>query len=179
MFDKQYYFYGKHASYVNKLTSKFTDGKFSGDGINIFNRNIDVFLFASIVGITYNRRAEVDRKKKETGESESTSIFGDMMIKMSETIMNNYQTVMMVHNRNVDSKEIRLNRAFRYYNESEEYKRECYDIFNSYLLGGVEILYEKIIGDSKELDDYIVNLYDFFDEFNSRYRSVIDSADIN
>ncbi|MDB2116845.1 hypothetical protein [Clostridium paraputrificum] len=175
MFSKQYYFYGKHAEYVNKLTAKHTDGKNSDQYIYIFNRNIDVFLLASIIGITYNRKAEVDKSKNEGGQVANTSIFADMMVSKSDLITYNYQTVMMLHNRTVDSKDVRLDRAFRYYNKEEEFKKQCYDIFNSYILGGVEVLYEKIISNGKTLDDYAVNLYDFLEEFNSRYEAVAEN----
>ena len=172
MFSKQYYFYGKHAEYVNKLTAKRSDGKSSDKNICIFNRNIDVFLFASIIGISYNRRSEVDKSKNELGKVIDTSIFADMMVNKKDLIDYNYQTVMMLHNRNTDSKELRLDRAFRYYNKDEEFKRECYDIFNSYILGGVELLYEKIVGNGKNLDDYCMNLYEFLEEFNNRYTEI-------
>ena len=94
------------------------------------------------------------------------------MIKENDNIMYNYQTIMMIHNRNTHNKEERLERAFRYHNKEDIYIKECLDIFNNYLLGGVEILYEKIFGEGKELDDYIVNLYDFLEEFHIRYKAV-------
>ena len=45
-FDREYVFKGKHAKYVNELKE------------NIFNRNIDVFILAPVLGLVYNRKTE-------------------------------------------------------------------------------------------------------------------------
>ena len=47
-------------------------------------------------------------------------------------------------------------------------------LFDSYVLGGVDLLYEKLLGNGHNEDDYINNLYDFLSEFNDRYHHVID-----
>jgi len=39
-------------------------------------------------------------------------------------------------------------------------------------------LYEKILADTNELDDYLYNLFEFFNEYNERYNSLISSSEI-
>ena len=55
----EFQFKGKHAEYVSRLTSEFDKNKFK-----VFNRNIDVLIFSSIVGFLYNRRAEIDNNNE-------------------------------------------------------------------------------------------------------------------
>ena len=64
MFDKEYSFRGSHAEKVIKLTAVFDNNK-----NKLFNRNLDVYLIAPIVGFLYNRKADLDRS------GESTKIF--------------------------------------------------------------------------------------------------------
>ena len=66
------------------------------------------------------------------------------------------------------SVEERINRAFRY-NRNEEKRPECEKIYMSYVLGGIEVLYEKLIEPSNTLDDYVMNLYRFTSDFKKRY----------
>ena len=65
--------------------------------------------------------------------------------------------------------EKRIEKAFRGQETTEDIER-----FESYVRGGVEKLYEKLILDCTTEDDYIAHLYDFLDEFNDRYNQTID-----
>ena len=44
-------------------------------------------------------------------------------------------------------------------------------LYNCYVLGGVEVLYEHLIEKS---NDYIANLYDFLEDFENRYNDDLD-----
>lgn len=57
MFDREYYFYGKHADMVRKLTTNWNDKI----GASVFERNLDVYEIAPIIGWIYNRKAEVEQ----------------------------------------------------------------------------------------------------------------------
>jgi len=41
--------------------------------------------------------------------------------------------------------------------------------FESFVRGGVDVLYEKLIEPSHAEEDYLKNLYDFMEEFEERY----------
>ena len=41
--------------------------------------------------------------------------------------------------------------------------------FDSYVRGGVDILYEKLIEGSSSADDYINKLYEFLEDFQDRF----------
>ena len=60
MLEKDYTFYGKHARYVTQLTSDLKDL----EKAPIFQKNLDVYKFASVIGIVYGRQGEIDKSKK-------------------------------------------------------------------------------------------------------------------
>ncbi|WP_321833934.1 hypothetical protein [Clostridium butyricum] len=170
MFNKEYKFYGKHAVYVKKLVGNIAIDK--AETTRIFNRNIDVLLFAGITGIIYGRKSLIDKSKDENNQIPDTSIFKDKIIEESENLNFIYEIIMLLHDKNKVDIDIRIERAFKYYNKVEDFKKDCFDIYNQYVLGGVEVLYEKIINDSIDLEDYMNNLYEFLDEFNTKYNLI-------
>ena len=70
---------------------------------------------------------------------------------------------------NDEELEERCNRAFRYDKNMD--KRQYGDkIFNEYVLGGIEFLYEKLIGESTSTDELIENVYTLVDSFNDDFK---------
>ena len=57
-------------------------------------------------------------------------------------------------------------------------KEECTKIFEQYVLGGIEILEEKLLKDATTIDDCINNIYNFISEYNDRYNKEISEEDI-
>lgn len=173
MFEGGYSFSGKHSSFLAELTAKLNEQYKTC----IFARNVDVLILAPIIGIVYGRQSPKDtinsnEVKVRTINAEQTCITE------GNTLNYVYQLVMLAHNKDKDDIDLRMRRAFRYNNKKdEEFKNECTEIFDSYVRGGIEILYEKIIGDYTEEDDYINNLYTFIDEFNTRYYIKFDDRD--
>ena len=91
------------------------------------------------------------------------------MIKENENLKFIYEIVMILHDKENCSLEERIDRAYRYYNKSDEYKKECFGIFNNYVLGGIEVIYDKIINSKKDINDIIESIMDFITEFNDAY----------
>ena len=170
MFFKEYSFVGKHAKYVQELTDKYKIE--NNEGVSIFNRNIDVYIFASIVGCVYGKRSEIDKSLEYSNIIKK--IATSQLLPEADRIIHCYEMLMLLHNKNEDDINTRIERAFKYHNRDEKYKKECFDIFNSYILGGVEILHEKIIAEGRELEDFMLNLYDFIEEFNIKYNKSLD-----
>ena len=168
MFDKEYSFRGKHADYVDKLTAILD----TNTNIKLFIRNVDVYIFAPIVGLVYGRPSAID-----TSSNNTAKIFLEQLMNETQTLKYNYRLVMLIDQKGKLSIDNRLDRAFRFDNVIE--KRKVGDeIFNNYVLGGVEILYEKIIEGVTQTEDYLINLYKFISEFNSRYNQVIEDDSI-
>lgn len=158
MFDKEYQFRGKHAEMVLRLTGNLD--KEIGKGL--FRSNYDVYEIAPIIGYLFKRKAPLDRSEP------TTKIFRDKVMDEAEELKYNFRVLMMLIDKETKSIDERVDIAFRL--ESEDEKRLPYDlIYDEYVRGGVEVLYEHIFKDAKDTDEYIINLYNFLQEFNNRY----------
>jgi hypothetical protein len=164
MFDKEYSFLGTHAEKVKKLTSQFD----TNSSTKLFSRNVDVYLVAPIIGFLYGRTAETDNKNNET-----TKIFPEQLIKESLPLKYNYQLIMLLDAKHEASFDERLNKAFRNYGGPAATEDE--KVFESYVRGGVDVLYEKLVEHANNSEDYFKKLYDFCEEFHERYNERISN----
>lgn len=170
MFDKQYRFKGSHAIRVTKLTSQFESIK--GIQTKVFDRNVDVLANAPLIGFLYNRTAEIDNTKNPTtGEVDTTNIMGDRVIYSSEEMMFNFRLIMLLDSAYEPDAQKRLDKAFRKHSPEDE---EHYD---SYVRGGVDVLYEKLVDGATSTDDFVNRLSDFISDFNDRFNvDITDEA---
>lgn len=68
----------------------------------------------------------------------------------------------------------RINKAFRHM--GEDFADE--ERFDSYVRGGIDVLYEKLIEETSTPEDYANNLYDFLEEFQEKFNEDVSSEDI-
>lgn len=163
MYEKNILIKGKHATYMKELVSTIDSNIASG----IFKRNLDVYLIAPIVGKVYGRKVSPD-----SGD-DSTSIHVEQLLGASDELDANFRTIILLEDKEKLDTNQRVDRAFKY--DRDEEKRKPYDeVMNQYILGGIEILHEKIIEDAKSTDDIVMNLFSFFMDFDDRYRDLID-----
>lgn len=171
MFDKQYRFKGRHAVRVDKLTGVF-------DNISkakLFERNVDVYTNAPLIGFLYGRLAEPDDEKNpENGQIYNQSVMGDRVIYSQEELMFNFRLIMLLDAGYESDVLERINKAFRHMGEDPADEER----FDSYVRGGVDVLYEKLIEGANSPNDYVTKLYEFLDEFQERFNSSISSDDI-
>lgn len=73
--------------------------------------------------------------------------------------------------------ETRTGRAFRYDRDAEKRKIGD-DIFEEYVLGGIEILHDKIMYETTEIEDYLMKVHTFISDFNRRYYDLMDNESI-
>ena len=139
-FDREYVFKGKHAQYVIELKNA------------IFNRNIDVLILAPIIGLVYDRKATIDNSEEFVNTT--TKIFAEQMTHENEKILFNYRLCMLLSDEN--SEEEKIDNAFKYYTANDVEHLEIFErnikIYNSYILGGVEVLYELLLKGNKEFN---------------------------
>lgn len=171
MFDKQYRFKGRHAVRVDKLTGVF-------DNISkakLFERNVDVYTNAPLIGFLYGRLAEPDDEKNpENGQIYNQNVMGDRVIYSQEELMFNFRLIMLLDAGYEPDVQERINKAFRHMGEDPADEER----FDSYVRGGVDVLYEKLIEGADSPNDYVTKLYEFLDEFQERFNSSINSDDI-
>lgn len=107
MFDKQYRFRGIHAVRVDALTSVFDDTSKA----KLFERNVDVYTNAPLVGFLYGRRADVDdTKNPETNQVYNQNVMGDRVIYSQEELMFNFRLIMLLDKAYEPDEEKRINK---------------------------------------------------------------------
>lgn len=171
MFDKQYRFRGSHAEKVNKLTAYFC----SASKAKVFERNLDVYINAPLIGFLYGKRADLDEKKNpDTGQVFNENIMGEQVIHASEELIFNFRLIMLLDDEYEPNEDARVDKAFRNMgdNKSDEER------FDSYVRGGVDVLYEKLIEEASGPEEIIERLYTFLDDFNDRFNSAVSCAEL-
>lgn len=168
MFDNEYSFRGRHALKVKKLTSQFDSNSTS----QLFNRNIDIYIIAPVIGFLYNRKEPIDKTSNETAK-----IMGDRVIRSAEELKYNYRLIMLLDSKHESNLEERINKAFKYIGTEKAVTDE--ELFEQYVRGGIDVLYEKLIETTTSSDDYINNLYDFMEDFDQKFNSTISCDNID
>lgn len=171
MFDKQYRFRGRHALRVDALTSVFD----SESKAKIFDRNVDVYANAPLVGFLYGRTAELDdTRNPESNQVYNQNVMGDRVIYSQEELIFNFRLIMLLDKAYEPDENSRINKAFRHMSEDPADEAR----FDSYVRGGVDVLYEKLIEGVSSPDEYVMRLYDFVEEFQEKFNDDISSEDI-
>lgn len=165
VFEKEYVFRGKHADMVKRMVAKESDGI----GRGFFETNYQIYLVAPLVGWAYQQRARVDK-----GADNTTKVFPDKITKHRQDLLFTYHTLMALYwkEKGLEKEEL-VDMVFGLDDKDEE-RKECDAIYNSYVLGGVEILYSKIFKekDAIDIDGYVMNLYEFVEDLGVRLGSV-------
>ncbi|MFB5931823.1 hypothetical protein ACE8FZ_00770 [Peribacillus frigoritolerans] len=160
MFERDLVISGKHATYTKFLVNE----------ANIFKRYIDVYMNGAILGFLYGRKVEKDKES-----SDKASIFADAFAKERMRCDFIYRLVMLLDDS--ITVENRVDRAFRDDSKGEEDEdhKANLQLFYSYVLGGIEVLYEKFIEDCTTKEDYINRMYEVVSEFKEE----IDGVEYN
>lgn len=153
IFDKTLVLTGKHGYYADALKER-----------GFFNRIIDVYINAPVVGIMYNRQSTKDIS--EEFKDIEKKIFMEQIAKETSSLEYVYRLILLLDSQNTMLLEDRINRAFRDDSHKELHERhlENFNLFTSYVLGGIEVLYEKIISKGAVDLDFISNAYSFISE---------------
>jgi len=170
MFDKSYDITGKHALYTRFLSRDFQSrdkgGVFGSYGI--FERYLDVYLNGAIFGLLYNRTAEKDSSTEEAqipASAFNTSRSDCMLL---------YRLVMLLEQTTSVTLEERIDRAFR--DDADESKSEKIaanmNLFHSYVLGGIEVLYEKFSEGCTTPDDYLERVFMLMKDFKDELQGI-------
>ena len=165
MFDKQYRFTGSHAEKVNALTAIFDEDSKA----KLFERNLDVYINAPLIGFLFRRKAVKDTN----GDISPQNIFPEQMINASDKLKYILRLILLLDSEYEPNEEKRLDKAFRHLGQDEDL-----DLLDQYVLGGVDVLYEKLIEGAGDTQEYINRLYDFLEEFNDRYNADASRDDI-
>lgn len=156
LFKGEYSFRGTHAEKVIQLTAEFDDAKHK-----LFTYNYNVYLLAPIVGFLYGRKADLDKG------SDTTKIFAGQLSPIEDDLWFNYRLIMLLDKDNEADFNHRVEKAFRQYGQEQAKPDE--EVYEAYVRGGVDVLYEKLIASATKLEHYLKNLYEFMEEFEEKY----------
>ena len=140
-------FYGETA---NKM-------RFLRDETNLFNRFLDVYIAGGVVGMLFNKTGKNKQNKNDATIFASTIANEGMRIKY-------FSSLAFIIDNNDLEEDVLLKKAFADW-FSEDYEEDTennkYKLFKSYSIGGIDILYDEIIGDSTSDESYMKNFYKF------------------
>jgi hypothetical protein len=162
MFEKEYTFLGKHSQIVKSLTD------IRDDGIRIFRRNIDVFMMAPLVGFLYQHTS-----KKDNTLDSNTKIFAEQLVSEKLNIQFVISLLVLLSILRNDFKELAL---LSFNPDSSPDEIEVY--YEQYLLGGIEILNDKILHQVDSNIELLNVVHDFFEEFHDRYYNDLDRDEL-
>lgn len=156
IFDKNILIVGKHSAYIDLLKEK-----------GFFKRHLDAYINAAIIGFQYNKKS-IEDTKSEVYKDKRTQIHTEQLIGESTTLEFLYRLIMLLDSQKELSLEERISRAFREdsIEEINDKHKENMNLFKSYVLGGIEILYEKIIEKGATEQDLMKNAFEFMKEQN-------------
>lgn len=165
MLIKTYNFYGKHANYMNELTKPLGEDK-----PPFFKTNMDVMYAACIIGFKYNKKSNID---KET-EAKKKTIMNEQIYNSRVLIQFLYRLILLLDTSVDYSTEDRLRLAYEKEvsasqegetpnEEDENFNNPFEKLLYQYMLGGIEYLYENLIGNGK---DPITNMGTIIDEIS-------------
>jgi len=163
LFMDDYLFVGSHEEKARKLTSEIDNSS----GAKIFTSAVELYMTAAIIGCYYDRRATREK--------------GDKTYRIMQNQFSNhyYQLVyiyklVMLSEKDLSLEPIdKINNAFRYYDEPENIKR-----FEEYMLGGIEILYDKLfVSTNSSYDDFLSSVNALLAEFKDAGKK--DDSDID
>lgn len=163
LFMDDYLFVGSHEEKARKLTSEIDNSS----GAKIFTSAVELYMTAAIIGCYYGRRS-----KREKGEK-------TYRIMQSQFSNHYYQLVYIYKLVMLNEKDLllesidKINNAFRYYDDPNNMNK-----FEEYVLGGVEILYDKLfVSTNSSYDDFLTSLNSLIGEFKDTVKKEED--DIN
>lgn len=153
MFEGDYTINGIHATYVKYLVNE----------AKAFERYIDVYMAGATIGVLNNRRV------KQGGTTDRARIYSDAFhtehIKCNEL----FKIVILNDTSKSWSDEERVNICFKYRDKMDEMAippvseyevrtmKEALNLFNEYVMGGIEILYENFSSNATVGIDNVVD----------------------
>lgn len=153
MFDKEFEFKGKHAGYV----------RFLKDEIGLFKTYREAYTISAIVGFLNANKALRDSTEKVQPAS---VLPGEMVQKRTELTLI-YRLMMLLDNVDDFTIDDYKNRAFRDDADVDEHPEKFknnMELFNSYVLGGLEIIYDKFQA-CNDKSSTVNMLYDYLMDF--------------
>lgn len=165
MFDKDFRITGKHANYwkdLCELAGNVPDRDLHNN-FKIFKAYIDAYIVCPLIGYQFNRKGIIDNT-----EEGNAGMLAEVFGKRRSELKYVYQIIMLLDEESEPDANKRIYRAFRFSEENPEDRKlieENMKVFNSYFLGGLEILHEEFVEQCHDEDDYLKKMHSFVQHF--------------
>ena len=166
MFNTNFDITGIHANYLKdlcELRGNVPD-KEQHANFKIFKAYVDAYVLCPLIGYQYGRKGQMG-----SASEGDLGILAEQIIKRSGELKYVYQIIMLVDEESEPDPERRIYRAFNFSEKTDEDKamiEENMRLFNSYFLGGVEVLHEQFVDECIDRDQYLNKMYMFTKQFN-------------
>jgi hypothetical protein len=153
---QEFRFRGRHAEEVQFLCTE--RGQKRDNSVNLFRRVIDVYMVAAIMGLRYGRKENVD----DSNMSASSTVPQSAMNTESQNLDFLYRLILLLDRSEGLSEEERIDRAFKSDTDKRAVEKNM-ELFNSYVRGGVDVLYEQFSKDADSIGDLMIDYLNFID----------------
>lgn len=166
MFDKDFRITGKHANYWKDLcvlAGNVPDRDMHAN-FKIFNAYIDAYITCPIIGYQFSRKGVIDSSVEG-----NAGMLAEVITKRSNELKYVYQILMLVDEASEPDVDKRVYRAFNFSEKTQEDKEliaEGMKVYNSYFLGGLEVLHETFVDKCIDDDSYLEEMYNFVKNFS-------------
>lgn len=171
MFENDYTITGKHATYLKFLAAKNSkdDPDSATTSAKLFERYVDVYMNAAVWGLLYSRTA-----KRDTTSDDRARVYADAFANERENCVFLYRMVMLLDKTTELDPEERVNRAFRYDTQADKADafKENMELFNDYVRGGIELMYEQFTDGCSTRDDYLNKTYEVLKTFKEEIEGI-------
>ena len=171
MFENDYTITGKHATYLKFLAVKNAkdDPDSATTSAKLFERYVDVYMNAAVWGLLYSRTA-----KRDTTSDDRARVYADAFANERENCVFLYRMVMLLDKTTELDPEERVNRAFRYDTQTDKADafKENMELFNDYVRGGIELMYEQFTDGCSTRDDYLNKTYEVLKTFKEEIEGI-------
>ena len=152
---------------VDKLTMVIDEA----NKTTLFDYKYEVYINAPLIGYLFNNKGT----KNNIKEQKDVNIFAEQMINISDQLKYILRLILILDKNYVPDEDERLDKAFRKLGQDPK----DLELFDAYLLGGVEVLYNALMAEPvTDYVEYINRTYEFVEEFNLRFNSQITNKDI-
>ena len=164
MFDKDYQIKGMHATYWKTLCKTPTDkaGINTGGQFKIFERYVDAYMVAPLLGCLYGKKGRNDLPDSD----DFAGMLAAVLIANQSRLTYIYRVIMLLDKSSELSGQECVDRAFRA-DTNEEAVKSNMQLFNDYFLGGLELLYDAFVNNCTTDDDYINKIYEYVSAFKN------------
>lgn len=163
MFDSDYKFKGKHATYIKMMNKQSAKNVKISESTAIFNSAIEIYIIAPLIGVAYQRFVDVDMTSID-----ETNILLSAFTTHKDDLEFVFRLVMLADETSGLTPDEKIDRAYRD-DEDVEKTKENMALFHQYVRGGIEWLYENLIGDDTTKEDYVGNVYNVVEMFSERF----------